>query len=106
MVEQSLRSPGAVTGSSQAPHAETLRLPPTAPPTNHGHTTAAWTTTVVVLVGSVAAALGLIFALTWLFWTGMGVALAGVVVGMVLRAAGYGQGGRHTIEKARRTGGH
>lgn len=106
MVEQSLRSPGVVTGSSQTPHAETLRLPPTAPPTNHGHTTAAWTTTVVVLVGSVAAALGLIFALSWLFWVGMGVALAGVVVGKVLQVAGYGQGGRHTIEKARRTGGH
>ena len=106
MVEQSVRSPGVVTGSSQAPGVETLRLPPTAPPTNHGHTTAAWTTTVVVLVGAVVAALGLIVSLVWLFWVGMGVALGGIVVGLVLRAAGYGQGGRHTIEKARRTGGH
>ncbi|WP_454048448.1 HGxxPAAW family protein [Cellulomonas sp. Marseille-Q8402] len=107
MVEQSVRSHGVVTGAAQqTPRTETLRLPPTAPPTNHGHTTAAWTTTVVVLIGSVAGALGLIFALMWLFWAGLGVALLGVVVGVVLRQLGYGQGGKHTIEKARRTGGH
>lgn len=107
MVEQSVRSHGVVTGAAQqTPRSETLRLPPTAPPTNHGHTTAAWTTTVVVLVGSTAGALGLIFALMWLFWAGLAVALLGVVVGVVLRQLGYGQGGTHTLEKARRTGGH
>ncbi|MCG7286326.1 hypothetical protein MHY85_10130 [Cellulomonas sp. ACRRI] len=107
MVEQSLSSSGVVTGrAQQVPGTETLRLPPKAPPTNHGHTTAAWTTTIVVLVGSVAGALGLIFALMWLFWAGLAVALLGVVVGKVLQVLGYGQGGRHTIEKARRTGGH
>ncbi|MBD3778715.1 MULTISPECIES: HGxxPAAW family protein [unclassified Cellulomonas] len=106
MVEQSVRSPGVVTGAPQSPGSETLRLPPSAPPTNHGHTTAAWTTTVIVLVGAVAAALGMIVGQVWLFWVGMGVALGGVVVGKVLQVAGYGQGGRHTLEKQRRTGGH
>ena len=106
MVEQSVRSPGVVTGASQVPGSETLRLPPSAPPTNHGHTTAAWATTVIVLVGAVAAALGMIVGQVWLFWAGMGVALGGVVVGKILQVAGYGQGGRHTLEKQRRAGGH
>lgn len=106
MVEQSLRPPGVVTGAQQQPGTETLRLPPSAPPTNHGHTTAAWTTTIIVLVGSVAGALGLIFGQVWLFWTGIGVALGGVVVGKVLQVAGFGQGGRHTVAQERRTGGH
>ncbi len=107
MVEQSVRSHGVVTGGpQQSPRSETLRLPPKAPPTNHGHTTAAWTTTVVVLVGSTAAALGLIVALMWLFWAGMAVALLGVVIGVVLRRLGYGQGGQHTLAKAKAHRGH
>ncbi len=106
MVEQSVRPQGAVTAAQQTPRTETLRLPPQAPPTNHGHTSAAWTTTVVVLIGSTAAALGLVFALWWLFWVGMGVALAGVVVGKVMQVLGHGQGGKYTVAKARAHGGH
>jgi len=85
---------------------EVMHLPPSAPPTNHGHTLAAWTTTVVVLVGTTIAALGVTFALVWLFWVGMGVVLAGVVAGKVLQVLGYGQGGARTIEREKRSGGH
>jgi hypothetical protein len=106
MVEQSLRSHGVVSGAQNTPRTETLRLPPKAPPTNHGHTTAAWTTTIIVLVGSVAGALGLILDHTWMFYAGLGVALLGIVVGKVLQVLGYGQGGKHTLAKARRNGGH
>lgn len=102
MVEQSLRPQGA----QPSPRSETLRLPPQAPPTNHGHTSAAWATTVIVLVGSTAAALGLVFATMWVFWAGMAVALLGVVVGKVMQVLGYGQGGKHTIAKAKARGGH
>lgn len=106
MVEQSVRSPGVVTGAQQPPYQETLRLPPTAPPTNHGHTTAAWTTTVIVLLGSLAGALGLILGQIWFFWVGLGVALLGGVVGKVLQVLGYGQGGAHTTATARGRDGH
>jgi hypothetical protein len=104
MVEQSVRAQGAVAGGAQ--HVETLRLPPQAPPTNHGHTTAAWSTTVIVLVGSTVGALGLILGLMWMFWAGIAVALAGVVVGVVLRQLGHGQGGKHTVAKQRARRGH
>ncbi len=70
---------------------ETAYLPPSAPPANHGHTTAAWVTTITVLVGVVAAAFGVLTATVWLFWVGIGVALAGVVAGKVLAILGFGQ---------------
>ncbi|WP_263119240.1 HGxxPAAW family protein [Cellulomonas sp. RIT-PI-Y] len=75
---------------------EALRLPPVAPPTNHGRTVAAWTVTYTVVAGFTVAALAMIFSLVWLVWAGLAVAVAGVVVGIVLRAAGFGQGGKHT----------
>ena len=102
MVEQSLRPQGA----QQSPRSETLRLPPQAPPTNHGHTSAAWATTIIVLIGSTAAALGLVFGVMAVFWAGLAVALLGVVVGKVMQVLGYGQGGVHTIAKAKARGGH
>lgn len=87
---------GGVALTAQGPRMEALRLPPVAPPTNHGRTVAAWTMTLVVVVGFTVAALAMIFSLVWLFWVGMGVAVVGVIVSVVLRAAGFGQGGKHT----------
>lgn len=84
--------PGA-SAVQHAPRMETLRLPPTAPPTNHGRTPAAWVTTYVVLVGALVAALAMIFAAVWLFWVGIGVVVVGVVVGKVMAVLGYGKGG-------------
>lgn len=106
MVEQSLRSHGVVTGAQQSPRMETLRLPPTAPPTNHGRTSAAWVTTVIVLVGSTVAALAMIFSAVWLFWVGLGVVFVGLVVGKVMQVLGHGQGGTHTRAAARQHGAH
>ena len=85
---------------------EAVHLPPTTPPTNHGKTVAAWTTTWAVVLGVVVAALGVAFALAWLFWVGMGVVVAGVALGKVLQVLGYGQGGAATLARARRSGGH
>lgn len=83
----------AVLTTQAGPRSEALRLPPVAPPTNHGRTVAGWTTTVVVVLGVLLAAVGTLLAWVWLFWVGIAVALAGGVVGLVLRAAGLGQGG-------------
>jgi hypothetical protein len=86
----------ATTGS------ETAYLPPQAPPTNHGHTTAAWTTTVLVIVGFLAGALGMVTTIEWLFWAGVVVTVLGVVLGKILQVMGHGQGGDKTLAKQRR----
>ena len=68
-----------------------MRPPPGPPPSNHGRTTAAWTTTWVVVAGVAVSALAVVLALTWLFWTGVGIAVGGVVLGRILAIAGLGQ---------------
>ncbi|MBO9567515.1 MULTISPECIES: HGxxPAAW family protein [Cellulomonas] len=85
---------------------ETVHLPPSTPPTNHGRTVAAWTTTWVVVAGALVAALGVAFALVWLFWVGMAIAVGGLVLGKVLQLLGHGQGGAATLARARRRGAH
>jgi len=84
------------------PQSETAHLPPSAPWTNHGHTVAAWTAVIVVLIGGIVAALGVLIALVWLFWVGLAVVGLGVVAGKVLQMAGYGQGGANTFAKQAR----
>lgn len=66
-------------------------LPPSAPPTNHGHTTAAWFTTIVVVLGSAVAGVAMCFALVWLAVVGAVIVVAGLVGGKILSVAGYGQ---------------
>lgn len=78
---------------------ETANLPPSAPPANHGQTVAAWTLVIVVLVGGAVAAAGVLAALVWLFWVGLGVVAVGIVVGKILQMAGYGQGGANTLAR-------
>jgi hypothetical protein len=70
---------------------EKAYLPPAAPPRNHGHTVAAWVTVTVILVGALVASAGVVAALPWLFWTGLGIAVLGLIVGYALRKAGLGQ---------------
>ena len=85
---------------------ETVHLPPATPPVNHGKTVAGWTTTYGVLVGGVVMSLAVVFALVWLFWVGLGVALVALVLGKVLQGMGYGQGGAHTQSRDGRPGAH
>jgi hypothetical protein len=59
----------------------------------HGDSVAAWTTVIIIIV---AFALGTFFFwLDWaaLVWASAGLAVAGVVVGIFLKTAGYGVGG-------------
>ena len=85
---------------------ETMHLPPTTPPTNHGKTLAAWVTTYGVVISFTIAGLGVAFAQVWLFWTGMALVVATLVVGKALQVAGHGQGGDKTRARQARTGGH
>lgn len=70
---------------------ETAHLPRTAPPTNHGRTPAAWVTVSVVVLGALVSAAAVVVAIPWLFWTGLGLIVIGVVLGQVLRMLGFGQ---------------
>jgi hypothetical protein len=78
--------------SEKKPQATELAyLPPSAPPTNHGHTVAAWTAMTGVMVGSLVAGVGVVLAAVWLFWVGMGIVALTLIAGGVLRNMGYGQ---------------
>ncbi|KGM10008.1 HGxxPAAW family protein [Cellulomonas carbonis] len=70
---------------------EKVHLPVASPPRNHGHTTAAWVTVIVVMAGAVVCSLAVMFAMPWLFWTGVGVVVLGLVAGRVLKMLGMGQ---------------
>jgi flagellar biosynthesis protein FliP len=85
---------------------EKLNLPPTAAPTNHGKTVAAWFTTYAVIVAFLVAGLGVAFALAWLFWVGIGLVVLSLIIARVLVAAGYGQGGAKTRARQSGHGGH
>ncbi|WP_315096566.1 HGxxPAAW family protein [uncultured Cellulomonas sp.] len=85
---------------------EAMHLPPTAAPTNHGKTLAAWFTTYGVVITFVIAGLGVLFAQVWLFWVGIGLLALVLVGGKVLQSAGHGQGGDKTRARQARTGGH
>jgi hypothetical protein len=59
----------------------------------HGDSVAAWTTVIIIIV---AFALGTFFFwldLAALVWASAGLAVAGVLVGIYLKRAGYGVGG-------------
>lgn len=84
---------GDTADSSHVIGAEKVHLPSAAPPTNHGHTPAAWVTVTLVLVGAVVAAVAVLAALPWLFWVGIGVIAVAVAVGLVLKMLGLGQPG-------------
>lgn len=85
---------------------EKLNLPPTAAPTNHGKTVAAWFTTYAVVIAFTLAGLGVAFALPWLFWVGIGLVAVSLIVARILVAAGYGQGGAKTRARQASHGGH
>lgn len=74
---------------SQTP--EQAHLPLAAPPRNHGNTLAAWVTVTVILVGGLISSFAVVASTAWLFWAGLVVVLAGLVVGRVMRMLGLGQ---------------
>ncbi|MGV8978632.1 MAG: HGxxPAAW family protein [Cellulomonas sp.] len=106
MADQSVERRAEAAVAAPAGARDLSYLPPSAPPANHGHTTAAWTTVIVILVGAMISAVSMIFAAVPLVWAGGGIIVLGVVAGKVLQILGYGQGGAMTLAKQARTGGH
>jgi hypothetical protein len=75
---------------------EIAYLPPGVPPTNHGHTVAAWVTMTGITLGTLISAFGLVLAASSpsglvMFVAGMVVVAASLLVGLVLRNLGKGQ---------------
>lgn len=57
---------------------------------NHGSTPAAWAAVTIIMVAFVVGALGVGFAMEWLFWVGVAMIVLGLVVGKVMQMMGMG----------------
>jgi len=56
----------------------------------HGNSVAAWTAVVVILVGTLVAALAVVYRSLWAFVVGAVIVALGAVVGKLLSAMGFG----------------
>lgn len=56
----------------------------------HGNTPAAWTLTILALVGSTVAGVALIAASPLVFWAGIAIIVVGGIAGGAMRMAGMG----------------
>jgi hypothetical protein len=61
---------------------------------NHGHSVAAWTAVLILIVAAAVMSLAVLFPNVWLFVAGIVLAIVGVVAGKVLSMAGYGSAER------------
>ncbi|MFP3579360.1 MULTISPECIES: HGxxPAAW family protein [unclassified Arthrobacter] len=59
----------------------------------HGNSPAAWTCVIVMLVGALISSIAFVIASTPIFIGGVVVLVIGLIVGWVMRKAGYGVGG-------------
>lgn len=57
---------------------------------NHGSTPAAWTVTILALIGSTVSGVAMIAASVTLFWIGVAVVVVGCVAGLGMRMGGMG----------------
>jgi hypothetical protein len=58
---------------------------------NHGHTVAAWVTTLLAIAGSTVASVAFVIADVTVAIVGIAVTVAAPFVGLILRQLGYGQ---------------
>lgn len=62
----------------------------------HGNSVASWTTVIVILVAFTVGTLFFFLDNAVMVWASAALALAGLVIGWVLKRAGFGVGGKHT----------
>jgi len=62
----------------------------------HGNTVASWAMFGIMIVGVIVACIAFTIPNWVVFWGGVAVVLIGLIVGAVLKAAGYGVGGKHS----------
>jgi len=66
----------------------------------HGDSPAAWTAVVVMLLGFALGTLALFLDWYPVVWIAAGVVLVGLLIGWILKKAGYGVNGSKTFSKA------
>jgi hypothetical protein len=65
---------------------------------NHGHSVAAWTAVIILIVAAAIMSIAVLFPNVWLFVGGVVLAIVGLVAGKVLSMAGYGSAQRDRDE--------
>ncbi len=66
----------------------------------HGHSPAAWTAVIIMLVAFTIGTFAFWFDQPWLVWASAGLLLVGALSGWVLAKLGYGVGGSRYTPKA------
>ncbi len=65
----------------------------------HGHSPAAWTAVIIMLVAVTIGTVAFYFDVPWLVWASAGLVLVGALVGWAMSRAGYGAGGSKYLAK-------
>ena len=65
----------------------------------HGHSPAAWTAVVIMLLAVTIGTVAFFLDVPWLVWASAGLLVVGLIVGWALARAGYGVGGSKTASK-------
>lgn len=66
----------------------------------HGHSPAAWTAVIIMLVAFTIGTVAFFFEAAWLVWASAGLLLIGALSGWVMAKAGYGVNGPKYAPKA------
>lgn len=59
----------------------------------HGHSPAAWTAVIIMLLAFTVGTVAFFFELPVVVWASAGLAVVGLIVGWIMKRAGYGVGG-------------
>jgi hypothetical protein len=59
----------------------------------HGHSPAAWTAVIIMLVAFTIGSVAFFFEAPVIVWASAGLAVVGLIVGWIMKRAGYGVGG-------------
>jgi hypothetical protein len=59
----------------------------------HGHSPAAWTAVIIMLVAFLIGTVAFYLVLPWLVWASAGLVIVGLIVGWIMGKAGYGVNG-------------
>lgn len=65
----------------------------------HGHSPAAWTAVIIMLVAFTIGAVAFFFDAPIIVWAAAGLAIVGLIVGWGMKKAGYGVGGTKSQPK-------
>jgi uncharacterized RDD family membrane protein YckC len=65
----------------------------------HGHSPAAWTAVIIMLVAIAIGTVAFFLDVPWLVWSSAALVVVGLIVGFAMSRAGYGVNGSKTVSK-------